>query len=99
METELRAYLDRLRAATRLSEVVGRTVRLERRGREHVGLCPFHPERTPSFSVVDDKGFYHCFGCGEHGDAIRFLTEAEGLDFWGAVRALASAAGTDLVVS
>ena len=56
-------------------------------------LCPFHAEKTPSFSVVDDDGFYHCFGCGVHGDAISFLRETEGLEFMEAVERLAEMAG------
>lgn len=89
-------FLDRLRAQTTLSELVGKRVVLKRRGREHTGLCPFHNEKTPSFTVNDDKGFYHCFGCGAHGDAIRFLTENEGLGYREAVEKLAEMAGLSL---
>jgi len=64
-----------------LVEVIGRHVRLRRNGREHHGLCPFHDERSPSFTVNPAKGFYHCFGCGAHGDAIRFVMEFDGVDF------------------
>src|SRR3546814_2592633 len=60
-------FLDELRNRLTLSAVVGRRVKLVKRGREHSGLCPFHNEKTPSFTVSDDKGFYHCFGCGAHG--------------------------------
>jgi DNA primase len=87
------AFLDELRARTLLSTVVGRSVKLTRAGREWKACCPFHNEKTPSFTVNDDKGFYHCFGCGAHGDAIRFLTEAGGLSFIDAVKDLANAAG------
>lgn len=87
------AFLDELRARVALSPVVGRRVKLVRAGREWKGCCPFHNEKTPSFYVNDDKGFYHCFGCGAHGDAIRFLTEVEGLPFMEAVKTLASGAG------
>src|SRR5690606_7359824 len=90
------AFLDELRDRIRISEVVGGKVKLVRRGREHTGLCPFHSERTPSFTVNDDKGFYHCFGCGAHGDAIAFLVEAEGLSFRDAVERLAARAGLPL---
>ncbi len=86
-------FLDELRGRVRLSDVVGRKVRLVRKGREHSGLCPFHNEKTPSFTVNDDKAFYHCFGCGAHGDAIRFLTDSEGLNFRDAVERLAQEAG------
>ncbi len=79
-----------------LSPVVGRRVKLSRAGREWKGCCPFHNEKTPSFYVNDDKGFYHCFGCGAHGDVIRFLTEQEGLGFIDAVKQLAAQAGMEL---
>lgn len=87
------AFLDELRARVPLSPVVGRRVKLIRAGREWKGCCPFHNEKTPSFYVNDDKGFYHCFGCGAHGDVIRFLTEQEGLPFMEAVKSLAAQAG------
>src|SRR5258708_37964467 len=78
-------FLDELRARLPLAELVGRRVRLTRKGREYAGLCPFHNEKTPSFYVVDDKNFFHCFGCGAHGDAIGFVMRAENLDFIEAV--------------
>ncbi|MBV8972168.1 MAG: DNA primase [Sphingomonadaceae bacterium] len=87
------AFLDELRARVSLSGVVGRRVKLSRAGREMKGCCPFHNEKTPSFYVNDDKGFYHCFGCGAHGDVIRFTVEQEGLGFIDAVKALAQEAG------
>ncbi|HTT80670.1 MAG TPA: DNA primase [Stellaceae bacterium] len=86
-------FLDELRSRVSLSDLVGRRVRLVRRGREHSGLCPFHNEKTPSFYVVEDKGFFHCFGCGAHGDAIGFVMRADNLDFIEAVERLASDAG------
>ena len=86
-------FLDELRARTSLSTVIGRQVKLQRAGREWKACCPFHKEKTPSFTVNDEKGFYHCFGCGAHGDAIRFLTDARGLPFMDAVKELADAAG------
>src|SRR5438045_5211396 len=70
-------FLDELRARVPLGSLVGRRVKLIRRGRELGGLCPFHHEKTPSFYVVEDKGFFHCFGCGAHGDAIGYLMRAE----------------------
>ena len=79
--------------ASSLADLVGRRVRLTRRGREHSGLCPFHNEKTPSFYVVEDKGFFHCFGCGAHGDAIGFIMRADNLDFVEAVERLAGEAG------
>ena len=86
-------FLDELRARLPVSEVVGRKVRLLRKGREHSGLCPFHNEKTPSFTVNDEKGFYHCFGCGAHGSVIDFAMETEGLSFPEAVEKLAGQAG------
>lgn len=87
------AFLDELRARTPLGALVGRRVRLTRAGRELKGLCPFHTEKTPSFHVVEDKGFFHCFGCGAHGDAIGFVMRCEGLGFMEAVERLAAEAG------
>jgi len=89
-------FLDELRGRTHLSALIGRTMKLQKAGREFKGCCPFHDEKTPSFYVNDDKGFYHCFGCSAHGDAIRFLTEARGLPFMDAVKELAASAGLDM---
>lgn len=89
-------FLDRLRSQVVLSQVIGRRVVLKRHGREHTGLCPFHKEKSPSFTVNDDKGFYHCFGCSAHGDAIRFLTDHEGLPYPEAVERLAGEFGLPL---
>lgn len=89
-------FLDELRARTLLSALVGKSVKLERAGREFRACCPFHNEKSPSFYVNDDKAFYHCFGCGAHGDAIRFLTDHKGLPFIDAVKELAAAAGMDM---
>src|SRR5437588_10398569 len=86
-------FLDELRARVPLGSLVGRRVKLIRRGREYVGLCPFHSEKTPSFYVVEDKGFFHCFGCGAHGNAIDFVTRADNLSYAEAVEKLASEAG------
>jgi DNA primase len=86
-------FFDDLRHRISLAELVGRHVRLVRRGREYGGLCPFHNEKTPSFYVVEDKGFFHCFGCGAHGDAIGFVMRADNLDFIAAVERLAGDAG------
>jgi DNA primase len=86
-------FLDEIRARVVMSGAVGRRVKLTRRGREHVGLCPFHNEKTPSFTVSDDKGFFHCFGCGAHGDVITFVTRTEGLSFPETVERLANEAG------
>ncbi len=90
------AFLDELRSRTLLSALVGKSVKLQRAGREWKAPCPFHNEKTPSFYVNDDKGFYHCFGCSAHGDAIRWMTEQQGLPFIDAVKELAASAGMDM---
>ena len=86
-------FIEDLRQRVPLSDIIGKRVKLTRKGRRFSGLCPFHSEKTPSFSVVDDDGFYHCFGCGAHGDAISFLRETDGLEFMEAVERLADMAG------
>ena len=90
------AWLDELRARTVLSAIIAPSVKLIRAGREFKACCPFHNEKTPSFTVNDDKHFYHCFGCGAHGDAIRFLTDHRGLPFMDAVKELAAKAGMEV---
>ena len=92
------SFLDEIRARLPVSQVVGRRVRLKRRGREHVGLSPFNKEKTPSFTVNDQKGFYHCFSSGKHGDIFSFVMETEGLSFAEAVERLAGEAGIAGVV-
>jgi DNA primase len=89
-------FLDELRARTLLSALIGKSLKLQRAGREWKAPCPFHNEKTPSFYVNDDKGFYHCFGCSAHGDAIRWMTEQQGLPFIDAVKELAASAGMDM---
>jgi DNA primase len=89
-------WLDELRARTSLSALIAPSVKLTKAGREFKACCPFHQEKTPSFTINDDKGFYHCFGCGAHGDAIRFLTDAKGLPFIDAVKELAQKAGMEV---
>lgn len=87
-------FLEDLRGRVSITDVVGRRVRLIRKGRgEATGLCPFHNEKTPSFTVSEDKGFFHCFGCGAHGDVIGFVMRSEGLEFPQAVEKLAGEAG------
>ncbi len=86
-------FLDELHNRVALADVIGRRVKLTRRGREHLGLCPFHNEKTPSFTLNEDKGFYHCFGCGAHGDVIEFVMRSENLPFPEAVERLAADAG------
>jgi DNA primase len=89
-------FLDELRARLPVSEVVGRRVKLKRAGREWKGLSPFQQEKTPSFTVNDQKGFYHDFSSGKHGDVISFLMETEGVGFTEAVERLAAMAGVPL---
>ena len=80
-------FLEELRARLPVSEVVGRRVKLKKAGREFKGLSPFQQEKSPSFTVNDQKGFYHDFSSGKHGDIISFLMETEGVGFTGGRRA------------
>ncbi|MGZ5852066.1 MAG: DNA primase, partial [Hyphomicrobium sp.] len=89
-------FLDEIRARLSVSQVVGRKVALKRAGREFKGLSPFKVEKTPSFTVNDPKGFYHCFASGEHGDIFTFLMKTEGLSFPEAVERLAGEAGVPM---
>lgn len=89
-------WLDELRARVTLSSVISRTTRLTKAGHEFKACCPFHNEKSPSFTVNDQKGFYHCFGCGAHGDVIRWMTDQRGLSFMDAVKELASEAGLEV---
>ncbi len=90
------SLLDDIRARLPVSVVVGRRVKLVKSGREWKGLSPFQQEKTPSFYVNDQKGFYHCFSSGKHGDIFRFVSETEGLSFPEAVERLAAEAGVAL---
>jgi len=92
------SFLDEIRARLPVSQVVSRRVPLKRAGREWKGLSPFNREKTPSFTVNDQKGFYHCFSSGKHGDIFTFLMETEGLSFPEAVEKLAGEAGVALPV-
>ncbi|MFB0611352.1 DNA primase [Aurantiacibacter poecillastricola] len=90
------AWLDELKSRITLSALIQRSVKLQRAGREWKACCPFHSENTPSFYVNDQKGFYHCFGCQQHGGAIDWMMEQHGLPFMDAVKELASEAGMDV---
>ncbi|MFQ6739294.1 MAG: DNA primase [Alphaproteobacteria bacterium] len=90
------SFTDELRARLSLVDVVGRRVPLAKKGQNYWGCCPFHNEKTPSFSVNEEKGFYHCFGCGEHGDIISFTMKAGNMDFRAAIAELADMAGLKL---
>lgn len=88
-----RNFTDELRTRLSIVDVVGRRVPLTRKGQNYWGCCPFHNEKTPSFSVNEEKGFYHCFGCGEHGDIISFTMKTNNIDFRAAITELAAQAG------
>jgi DNA primase len=90
------SFIDDLLERTDLVELVDNSVKLKKTGRNYTGLCPFHSEKSPSFSVVPDKQFYHCFGCGASGNAIKFLMEHERLDFVEAVEDLAGRCGVEV---
>lgn len=89
-------FLEELKSRLRPSDVIGKSVKLRRQGREYAGLSPFTKEKSPSFFVNDEKGFYHCFSSGKHGDIISFLQETERLTFAEAVERLAAEAGMSL---
>ena len=89
-------FIDDLIARADIVEVVGRRVQLKKAGREFKACCPFHDEKTPSFTVSPGKGFYHCFGCGAHGTAIGFLMEYDHMSFVEAIESLASSMGVEV---
>ena len=90
------SFINDLLERVDVSDVVGARLELKKAGREFKALCPFHGEKTPSFHVVPEKGFYHCFGCGAHGTALTFLMEHDRMEFVEAVEALASMAGVEV---
>jgi DNA primase len=90
---ELQERVDRAKQRVSLDGLIGRHVKLRKAGREMVGLCPFHSETTPSLTVASEKGFYHCFGCGSHGDALAFLMQLRGVDFAAALAELEGGEG------
>ena len=90
------SFIDELIARNPIEDVVGQYVHLKRSGSNLFGLCPFHGEKTASFSVAPDKGIYYCFGCHKGGGAINFMMEIEGLSYPDAVRALAKRAGMEV---
>jgi DNA primase len=89
-------FIEELRNRISVSDVIGRRVKLTRAGREFKACCPFHNEKTPSFTVNDQKGFYHCFGCGAHGDVVGFVMQNENRSFPEAVEILAGLAGMEV---
>ena len=92
------SFLDEIRARVSVSEVVRKKVKLRKQGREWVGLSPFNAEKSPSFFVNDQKGFFHDFSSGKHGDGFTFLMETEGISFPEAVERLAGVAGLPMPV-
>ena len=86
-------YLDEIKTRLKVSSVVSKYVQLKRRGKEFVGLSPFKNEKTPSFTVNDEKGFFHCFSTSEHGNIFDFLMKTQNLKFGEAVRNLSNLAG------
>ena len=86
-------YLNEIKLRLKVSQVVGKSVKLKKRGKEFIGLSPFSNEKPPSFTVNDEKEFYHCFSSGEHGNIFDFLMKTKNYKFGEAVRVLASEAG------
>jgi len=86
-------YLDEIKLRVKVSQIAGKYVQLKKRGKEFIGLSPFKNEKTPSFTINDEKGFYHCFSTGEHGNVFDFLMKTRSLGFGEAVKVLASEAG------
>ena len=95
-KNDLQSVLEEIKARVSIADVIGAKVKLQKRGRDYVGLCPFHHEKTPSFSVNTAQGYYHCFGCGEHGDIFSFEMKNNGLSFMDAVHKLAEKAGVSV---
>lgn len=87
------SFIEEIRARLRVSEVIGRAIPVKRAGREFYALCPFHKEKSPSFTINDEKGFFHCFGCGAHGDVIGFTMDYEHVGYREAIEKLAGQAG------
>ena len=87
------SFIQDLLARVDIVDVVGRSVQLKKGGQNFLGLCPFHGEKSPSFTVSPSKQFYHCFGCGAHGSAIGFLMEQRGFGYVDAIRELAQQVG------
>ena len=86
-------YLDEIKLRLKVSQVVGKSVQLKKRGKEFIGLSPFKNEKSPSFTINDEKEFYHCFSTGEHGNIFDFLMKTKSIGFGEAVKTLAADAG------
>ena len=89
-------FIDDLLDRTDIIDVIGSRVQLKKSGKNYMGLCPFHNEKSPSFSVNADKQFYHCFGCGAGGDSIKFLMDYEHVEFVNAIEELARLGGVEV---
>ena len=90
--------IEEIKNNTNIVEIIGEVISLQKSGRNFLGLCPFHGEKTPSFNVVEDKQFYHCFGCGRSGDVFKFIEEYQQVSFADAVRILAERLGIQMAV-
>ena len=90
--------IEEIKNNANIVEVIGDVISLQKAGRNYLGLCPFHGEKTPSFNVVEDKQFYHCFGCGRSGDVFKFIEEYQGVSFMEAVQLLGERVGIQLTM-
>src|SRR5690554_2170610 len=88
--------IEKIRSSVDIVDVIGEYVQLKKQGRNYFGLCPFHGEKTPSFSVTQEKQIFHCFGCGKGGNVMTFLMEMESFSFYEALQFLANRSGTEL---
>ena len=89
-------FIDDLVQRIDIIEVISNRIEIKKAGREYKGLCPFHTEKTPSFTVSQEKGFYHCFGCGAHGTALGFLMDYENQTFTEAIEELSKIVGIEI---
>ena len=85
--------ISEIKNSVNIVDVIGEVVQLTKAGRNFLGLCPFHGEKTPSFNVVEDKQFYHCFGCGKSGDVFKFIEDYRGVSFMEAVQIVGDQVG------
>ncbi len=96
---DLRNLIDEIKSRVRIEDIISRYINLKKSGKNYIALCPFHSEKTPSFTVSPEKGFYHCFGCGKSGDVFTFVSEIEKITFIEAVRKIGKEVGIDLEVA
>ncbi|MGB9622065.1 MAG: DNA primase, partial [Brevinematia bacterium] len=95
---DIKSLISEIKNRVIIEDVIGRYVNLKKSGKNYVALCPFHHEKTPSFTVASDKGFFHCFGCGKSGDVFTFVSEIEKIPFMDAVRKIGKEVGIDIDV-